>query len=187
MATGLSRTFWKGDSLDRLDEKQLGQPDLSLSYHGKRTESQILETEPTKTKVLWEENPESQSAKNNRLYFGDNLGILAELLEDVQIHGNVRLVYIDPPFSTNSVYQSRSQIDAYKDLLTGSNYVEFLRERLILIRELLAEDGSIYVHLDNNMVFYVKIIMGEVFGINNFRNFITRKKCNPKNYTQIIR
>jgi adenine-specific DNA-methyltransferase len=59
-----------------------------------------------------------------------------------------------------------------------------MRERLILLRELLAPDGSIYIHLDENMAFYLKVVMDEVFGKDNFRNWITRKKCNPKNYTR---
>src|SRR5229473_1473476 len=66
---------------------------------------------------------------------------------------------------------------------TPSAFIEALRQRLVLIREVLAEDGSIYVHLDKNMAFGVKLVMDEVFGPNNFRNWITRKKCNPKNYT----
>jgi len=120
----------------------------------------------------------------NRLYYGDNLPILASLLQNPSIKGNVKLIYIDPPFATNSIFQSRSQGDAYSDLLVGSHYIEFLRERLILLRELLAEDGSIYVHLDENMAFHIKVIMDEVFGREQFRNWITRKKCNPKNYTR---
>jgi len=96
----------------------------------------------------------------------------------------VRLVYIDPPFATNSIFQSRAQGDAYYDLLGGAHYIEFMRERLILLRELLSEDGSIYVHLDENMAFHIKVIMDEIFGRKNFRNWITRKKCNPKNYTR---
>ncbi|MFM9160917.1 MAG: DNA methyltransferase, partial [Dolichospermum sp.] len=63
-------------------------------------------------------------------------------------------------------------------------YLEFLRQRLILIREILSEAGSIYLHLDEKMAFPVKIIMDEIFGVKNFRNWITRKKCNPKNYTR---
>jgi adenine-specific DNA-methyltransferase len=70
------------------------------------------------------------------------------------------------------------------DLLEGAHFLEFLRERLILLRELLADDGSIYVHLDDNMAFLGKAVMDEVFGRANFRNWITRKKCNPKNYTR---
>lgn len=112
------------------------------------------------------------------------LPILAALLQDSSVRGQVKLVYIDPPFATGSVFKSRSQDDAYHDLLCGAYYIEFMRQRLILLRELLADDGSIYVHLDENMAFHIKIIMDEVFGQNNFRNWITRKKCNPKNYTR---
>jgi len=105
-------------------------------------------------------------------------------MQDAKVRGKVRLIYIDPPYATQSVFQSRSQVDAYSDLLVGAHYIEFVRERLILLRELLAEDGSIYVHLDDKMAFHVKVVMDEVFGRGNYRNWITRKKCNPKNYTR---
>jgi adenine-specific DNA-methyltransferase len=141
--------------------------------------------EPAQAKVLWHPPGLVGDARPpNHLYFGDNLPVLAALLDDPDVRGQVRLVYIDPPFSTRMVYQSRALADAYSDLLCGGSYVEFLRERLILLRELLANDGSIYVHLDGNMVFHIKVIMDEVFGSSNFRNCITRKKCNPKNYTR---
>lgn len=118
------------------------------------------------------------------LYYGDNFYILPLLLQDQSLHGKVRLISIDPPFATGSVYQSRSQKDAYQDVLAGAHYIEFLRERLIFLRELLADDGSIYVHLDEHMAFHINVIMDEIFGRTNFRNWITRKKCNPKNYTR---
>jgi adenine-specific DNA-methyltransferase len=60
-----------------------------------------------------------------------------------------------------------------------------LRERLILIRELLSEQGSIYLHIDYKIGHYVKVMMDEVFGIENFRNDLTRIKCNPKNFDRI--
>jgi adenine-specific DNA-methyltransferase len=178
LATGLSKTKWNGN----LSLESNNRLDVKLSYEGKKAESEILRTQPADIKLLWQ--GDINNISKNRLYYGNNLPILASLLKDSQIKGKIRLVYIDPPFSTKSVFQSRSQIDAYQDLLAGSNYIEFLRERLIILRELLAEDGSIYVHLDNNMVFYIKAIMDEIFGWNNFRNLITRKKCNPKNYTR---
>ena len=153
---------------------------MNLSYEGKRAVSEILETEPAKISVLWSSDVENK----NRLYFADNLPILAALLQDTEVKGKVRLIYIDPPYATNSVFQSRSQTNAYSDLLTGAQYIEFLRQRLIILRELLAEDGSIYIHLDQNMAFQMKVIMDEIFGQRNFRNWITRKKCNPKNYTR---
>ena len=178
MATGISKTKWNGDLT--LQSKNSNGLDAELSYKGKKLELKILRNEPADIKLLWKGKNECK----NRLYYGDNLPILAFLLRDAEVKGNVRLVYIDPPFSTRSVFQSRSQMDAYQDLLAGANYVEFLRERLILLRELLAEDGSIYVHLDGNMVSHIKVIMDEIFGRNNFRSWITRKKCNPKNYTR---
>jgi len=181
MSPGVSKTKWNSNGSPHqitIPETSL---DVSLSYEGKRDEAVILATQPAKTCLIWEgETPE------NLLYYGDNLCVLPLLLANDSLRGKVRLVYIDPPFATRSVYQSRSQKDAYQDLLSGAHYIEFLRERLIFLRELLAEDGSIYVHLDENMAFHVKVIMDEVFGRANFRNWITRKKCNP-NSTTIVR
>jgi len=157
---------------------------MSLSYEGKRQECEILATPPVDLQLLWTGGRDGAAHATNGLYFGENLHILASLLTDASVRGQVRLVYIDPPFATNSVFQSRGQVDAYSDLLAGPHYIEFMRERLVMLRELLADDGSIYVHLDDNMAFHVKVIMDEVFGSKNFRNWITRKKCNPKNYTR---
>jgi adenine-specific DNA-methyltransferase len=156
--------------------------DITLAYEGKQSESVILQTPPARlergtTGGLVDSSP-------NHLYFGENLSVLAALLNDPAVRGQVRLIYIDPPYATKSVFQSRQQADAYSDLLEGAHYIEFLRARLILLRELLADNGSIYVHLDDKMAFLAKAIMDEVFGSSNFRNWITRKKCNPKNYTR---
>lgn len=153
---------------------------MSLNYPGKAEESLILNTPPSRFSLLWS----GEGQPSNRLYFGDNLPALSALRQDASLEGKIKLVYIDPPYATNSVFQSRKQKRAYSDLLTGTAYIEFIRQRLIFLRELLADDGSIYVHLDENMAFHVKVIMDEVFGSKNFRNWITRKKCNPKNYTR---
>jgi len=155
-----------------------------LSYAGKRSESVILASCPAEVLQLWRNPHLSEDAPENRLYFGDNLPVLARLCQDPSVSGKVRLIYIDPPFATKSVFQSRTQADAYSDLLSGAYYIEFIRERLVFLRELLADDGSIYVHLDENMAFHIKVMMDEVFGPENYRNWITRKKCNPKNYTR---
>ena len=181
MATGAPKTKWNGRTWEpSINTIANSMSSVSLVYEGKRSESSILATLPATLRLLWQNSAQSQ----NRLYYGDNLPILASLLREPAIRGNVRLIYIDPPFATNSIFQSRSQGDAYSDLLVGAHYIEFLRERLILLRELLADDGSIYVHLDENMAFHIKVIMDEVFGRQHFRNWITRKKCNPKNYTR---
>lgn len=174
MSTGIPKKQPNKTSLHQTD---LG---VQISYKDKSNEDEILQTTPANISVLW--SPEVETT--NRLYYGDNLPILASMLNDKNIKGKIRLIYIDPPYATNSVFQSRSQNDAYTDLLVGAPYIEFLRKRLILLRELLADDGSIYVHLDENMAFHIKVIMDEVFGSGNFRNWITRKKCNPKNYTR---
>lgn len=155
---------------------------VTLSYPGKKNTAAILATPPAKLSVAWPDT--SPLPHPNALYYGENLAVLAALLREPRVRGKVRLIYIDPPYATRSVFQSRKQADAYHDLLGGSGYLEFLRERLILLRELLADDGSIYVHLDENMAFQAKLLMDEIFGSTNFRNWLTRKKCNPKNYTR---
>jgi adenine-specific DNA-methyltransferase len=182
MATGVSKIRWNGDVLIHTidtDYSGIG-PDIHLSYEGKSPEQDILATPPANITELWR----GRCATKNRLYFGDNLPIIASFLKDPSVCGKVRLIYIDPPFATSRVYQSRQQSDAYSDTLVGAPYVEYLRKRLILLRELMAEDGSIYVHLDQNMTFHIKLLMDEVFSPHNFRLCITRKKCNPKNFTR---
>lgn len=180
MATGTPKNQRTSkDTLPAISNTAL---DVSLTYEGKRPEQEILKTLPATMCTLWSGAPGQQPA--NSLHYGDNKHILASLLQEANIRGKVKLIYIDPPFATNSVFQSRSQENAYCDLLIGAHYIEFMRERLILLRELLADDGSIYVHLDENMAFHIKVIMDEIFGRGNFRNWITRKKCNPKNYTR---
>lgn len=123
-------------------------------------------------------------SSDNRLYFGDNLAVLQELSVEPSVRGRIRLIYIDPPYATNTVFQTRDLQDAYVDLLTGDTYLTFMRDRLILLRDVLADDGSIYVHLDGKMVFHVKVLMDQIFGASCFRNMITRKKCKTKNYTR---
>jgi adenine-specific DNA-methyltransferase len=183
MATGIPKNKWQGRThAVCANGVSTTNTDVQLAYEGKKPEREILHTPPARCSQLWPVSDVSPAP--NRLYFGDNLSILAALTHDPAIRGKVRLVYIDPPYATRSVFQSRNQTDAYMDLLEGSHYLEFLRERLIFLRELLADDGSIYVHLDDNMAFLAKALMDEVFGQANFRNWITRKKCNPKNYTR---
>ncbi len=149
-----------------------------LMYAGKMSCSQVLSLNG---------NPGQQlncGSPDDRLYQGDNLPILLHLLGDTTVRGQVRCVYIDPPYATASRFVDRDVNHAYDDTLDGAAYIEFLRRRLIVLRELMASDGTIFVHLDQNMVFEAKVIMDEVFGRENFRNFITRKKCNTKNYTR---
>jgi adenine-specific DNA-methyltransferase len=182
MATGTPKTNWNGHFSESPDKPGFGKADsVELTYPGKKTVAEILSTPAEEIRLVWQ--PRLLTAPN-QLYFANNLTVLRALLADESVKRKVRLIYIDPPFATKMVYQSRRLSDAYMDILSGAHYIEFLRERLVLLRELLADDGSIYVHLDENMAFHVKVIMDEVFGAKNYRNWITRKKCNPKNYTK---
>lgn len=136
----------------------------------------------------------TDSAWRNMLIQGDNLKVLKSFLENPEVKGKVRLIYIDPPFATGREWKmgengevkqfSKNGESAYKDTLLDEDYLKFLRERLMLLKELLAEDGSIYVHIDYKIGHYVKIMMDEVFGKKNFINDITRLKCNPKNFSR---
>ena len=175
MATGISKSRWNRENLHDAQENA----SVSLSYAGKSSKDAVLAIQPADLRLLCGGGPDQ-----NRLIYGDNLPVLSRLHRDPRISGKVQLVYIDPPFATGSVFKSRSQEDAYSDLMTGARYIEFLRKRLIFLRELLSDDGSIYVHLDSKMTFQIKVVMDEIFGDNNFRGSITRKKCNPKNYTR---
>ncbi len=181
MATGIPKSKTNGSGQSQHDEHTDGE--LHLSYEGKRSIFEIIADCP-RTKLTVVQPPKISHGWTNRLYFGDNFPVLGSLLDDASVRGQVSLVYIDPPYSTNSVFESRQQKVAYHDLVSGAAFVESLRERLILLRELLSDRGSIYVHLDENMAFPMKIVMDEVFGAENFRNIITRKKCNTKNYTR---
>lgn len=138
---------------------------------------------------------DAPAAERNFLIRADNVRALTALLASTTIAGRVRLVYIDPPFATRQEFRigvrrvatiSRSRKDrlAYRDELSGNRYLAYLRERLVLLRELLAPDGSLYVHIDDKVGHYVKVLLDELFGPENFRNDITRIKCNPKNFSR---
>ncbi|MEB3882120.1 site-specific DNA-methyltransferase [Lyngbya sp. CCY1209] len=151
---------------------------VNLVYEGKKSEDEILNGDFVQYKTVY--SPSS----DKRLYFGDSLDVLRLLASEPEICGNVDLIYIDPPFATQSHFLSRKQSKAYEDTLTGAAFVEFLRDRILLLHKLLSNTGSIYLHLDEKMVFEMKLIMDEIFGSSNYRNLIVRKKCNPKNYTR---
>jgi adenine-specific DNA-methyltransferase len=131
--------------------------------------------------------------QSNWLIQGDNLRVLKHLIDAQNLAGQVDLVYLDPPFATQKRFSlsegrastiSAARIGrlAYEDQLIGAAFLEFLRARLILLHELLSERGSIYLHIDYKVGHYVKVIMDEIFGEANFRNDLSRIKCNPKNF-----
>lgn len=158
--------------------------DYELSYAGKLPEADILAGPRAAPRKCLSVQLGGGEGHGNRLYLGDNLGVLGALRDDPAVAGRVALVYIDPPFATGSRFESRGAETAYDDRATGARSLEALRRRLVLIRELLSPRGSIYLHLDGKMAFPAKVLMDEVFGPANFRNWITRKKSNPKNFTR---
>ncbi len=128
-------------------------------------------------------------SKSNLLIFGDNLNAMRFLLQEKDYNNKIDLVYIDPPFGTNNIFKLGSTMSAdkdsrvaYSDKFNLKDYLEFLYDRLIVIREIMSEKGSLYLHIDNKMGHYVKILCDEVFGRENFINDIARIKCNPKNF-----
>ena len=162
---------------------------MFLECQNKTSERDVL----TKRLQSRLERENGGASSEKKLILGENSEVLRHLIRDPCVQGSVELVYIDPPFSTNSVFRigesrantvssSRSDRAAYSDLLTGSDFIEFLRERLILIRELMSQTGSIYLHIDYKIGHYVKVMMDEVFGADCFRSDIARIKCNPKNF-----
>lgn len=157
---------------------------MFLQYANKKQENEIL----GKAKTFI---PLSLDEKKSTLIRGDNFVALSKLLN--QYKSKIDLIYIDPPYNTSRIFtisEGRSSTIssvsngevAYSDNLSKEEYIEFIRERLILLRELLSEEGSIYLHISSKMGHYVKILMDEIFGEENFKNDISRIKSNPKNF-----
>jgi len=123
----------------------------------------------------------------NKLIFGDNLQVLKTLMNDPDIKGKVRLIYIDPPFATKQEFRGNQDEKAYQDKIAGAEFLEFLRKRLVFLKELLADDGGIYVHLDWKKGHYAKTLLDELFGEHNFRNeiIIRRIRKNIRERTRV--
>jgi adenine-specific DNA-methyltransferase len=161
---------------------------MELIYKIKRAPDEIIST--TQPALLKEIKKEGISPIN-QIIKGENLQIMKTLLNTMA--GKIDLIYIDIPFATNTIFtyseertstisQSKTDNTAYQDKMVGEKYIEFIRERLIFLRELMADHASIYLHIDYKIGHYIKVIMDEIFGIKNFRNDITRIKCKPKNF-----
>ena len=120
----------------------------------------------------------------NKIYWGDNLQVMSHLLKAYR--GKINLIYIDPPFDSKADYKKQIELKGkevendrtafeekqYTDIWTNDEYLQFMYERLILMKELLADNGSIYVHCDWRVSAYIRLILDEVFGKSNFINEI---------------
>lgn len=150
-----------------------------LVYPGKAPADTIINYNPA-GKVLPEHKGHNQTA--NAFYFGDNLPVLAHLRD--HLSGKIDLIYIDPPYGLGQEIRDQDEELAYADMLVDIDFLEFMRHRLYLMRELLSEQGTIYLHIGKELLHYLKLIMDEVFGYENHLNDITRIKCNPKNFSR---
>ncbi len=159
--------------------------------------SQLVETfDPLNSKRVIEIPTFNELKDNwqNLLFHGDNKDILATLLE-LGFRGKIDLIYIDPPFKSGADYVRKVELRGLKnlgrveedetsilqqtmyfDIWNNDSYLQFMYERLMLLIELLSETGSIYVHLDWHVGHYIKLLMDEVFGQENFRNEIVWRK-----------
>ena len=154
---------------------------LELTWVGKYDEQQPLEP-----RILIE-NPEysygdvetgmlpnGKPWKGNMLIHGDNLLALKALEQDYA--GCVKCIYIDPPYNTGNAFEH------YDDGIQHSIWLSLMRERLVLLRSLLSEDGSIWISIDDDEQAYLKVLMDEIFGRQNFvNNVIWEKKYSPSN------
>ncbi len=154
---------------------------LELTWVGKYDEKQPLEPRilienpeysygEVETGVL----PNGKAWKGNMLIHGDNLLALKAFEQDYA--NSVKCIYIDPPYNTGNAFEH------YDDGVEHSIWLSLMRERLILLRNLLAEDGSIWISIDDNEQAYLKVLMDEIFGRQNFvNNVIWEKKYAPSN------
>ena len=163
----------------QLIQKAQGRP--MLVWAGKKPLDKI-EYYPAQEKEVY---GDLKATTFNRLYWGDNLQVLAHLLK--QHRGAVDLIYIDPPFDSKAEYikkvkirgeevsgeqQSLIEEKQYNDIWKNDEYLQFMYERLLIARELLSDTGSIYLHCDWHKGAYLRLIMDEVFGEENFVNEI---------------
>ncbi len=142
---------------------------------------------------MWADWPEAYP-RGGLLFHGDNKDVLAHLLAN-GFRGKVNLVYIDPPFDSGADYvrkvslrgaTGQAKLDGegyalgeqiqYTDIWANDNYLQFMYERLLLLKELLAEDGSILLHSDHRRNYHLRCLMDEAFGCDNFRNEVVREK-----------
>lgn len=134
---------------------------------------------------LRESYGDTQDGWINKIFWGDNLQVMSHLLKDYR--GKIDLIYIDPPFDSKADYKKKIDLKGigkatsdsssfeekqYGDIWTNDEYLQFMYERLLIMRELLSEKGSIYLHCDWHRSAYLRILLDEVFGPDNFRNEI---------------
>lgn len=189
MAVGVSRSERKGPNAIRVSSVSSAGSALPMStaavtieYPGKSPVSEILAKQQTQLDAIKTTGIKRQVGLTpNALIIADNfLGLNA--IRNASLRPT--LIYLDPPYATGFDFQSRDLEHAYGDQMAPATYLEFMRRRLLLMRDVLADDGSLYLHIGHQMVGQLKVLLDEIFGVRNFRNLIVRKKCSSKNFTR---
>ena len=181
--TELADRIIRGQQIPREYRDALFPPDrqeYELTYFGKQREEEILAEVMSVPLQPIREFGGSTDGWRNQLVFGDNLQALRTLVDqkrdgillNASGEPGVQLVYIDPPFASRRDFKGAQEERAYRDKIVGAEFLEFLRRRLVLLRELMSETGSIFIHIDSKKGHYVKVLMDEIFGEQNFRNEI---------------
>lgn len=155
-----------------------------LTWEGKRHPDPIPVIAPQIVEVsgINADDDLSVAEPEGRLFLGDNRAALAHLLAD-GLRGKVRLIYIDPPFDSGADYVRKVRVRdgsnqqlgvrvEYSDIWAGDSFLQFMYSRLLLLRDLLAEDGSIWLHCDYRQVHRLHLVLEEVFGADNYLNTI---------------
>lgn len=156
-----------------------------LNWRGKRpfTSTQYYPAQ------LKEVHGEEVDGWRNKIFWGDNLQVMSHLLKEFR--GKVDLIYIDPPFDSKADYKKSIQLKTvkavgdqssfeekqYTDIWNNDEYLQFLYERLVLLRELLSENGAIFVHVGTGVSHFVRCVLEEIFGKERFVNEIIWRKA----------
>ena len=159
---------------DILIGKEDAPKEYELTYAGKAREEDIIAdtlAAPLQEVRTFNSDNKFDDGWTNKLIFGDNLMALKNLYEDPIIKGKVKLIYIDPPFATKQDFMTKEE-KAYQDKVAGSKFLEFIRKRIIFLKELLNQDGALFIHLDQRKSHYVKVLLDELFIETNFCNEI---------------
>jgi adenine-specific DNA-methyltransferase len=152
------------------------QQKLELTWIGKgnraRLEPRILLEDPSKSFHAARRVTEGDLF-DNRLIFGDNLLALKAL--EQEFTGKIKCIYIDPPFNTGQAF------DHYEDGVEHSLWLSLMRDRIEILKRLLSPTGTLWVHLDDNEVHYLRVVLDEVFGRSNFVTSVSWRAADSSN------
>lgn len=179
MSEQMEFTFKEAESQNISSKKTIkGYPELN--WTGKRP-FKSTQYFPAQLKEVY---GEAKDGWMNKIFWGDNIQVMSHMLKDYR--GKIDLIYIDPPFDSKADYKKKIKLKGkeyknningfeekqYTDIWVNDEYLQFIYERLTIIRELLSDKGCIYIHCDWHKSHLIRMIMDEVFGNQNFLNEI---------------